>query len=69
MDNQRLLIWAVFLMLAWVTWQQWIADYGPEPVEQPQAGDTVELEPVEDDLPALSDSDFDAIDLGFGYNF
>ena len=23
MDNQRLLVWALFLMLAWITWQQW----------------------------------------------
>ena len=37
MDNQRLLIWAIFLMLCWVTWQTWIADYAPPPVEQPAA--------------------------------
>ena len=51
MDNQRLLVWALFLMLAWVTWQQWIDDYSPRPatapaqVDEPLAGPT--------DLPEL----------------
>jgi YidC/Oxa1 family membrane protein insertase len=29
MENQRLVIWAVFGLLAWMTWQAWQADYGP----------------------------------------
>ena len=31
MDSQRLLVWAIFVMLIWVTWQAWIEDYGPQP--------------------------------------
>ena len=59
MDNQRLLVWALFLMLAWVTWQQWIEDYAPAPVEQPaQATDVPE--PDAGGLPALGDTAADA---------
>jgi YidC/Oxa1 family membrane protein insertase len=32
MDNQRLLIWAAFGLLLWLTWQAWVRDYAPEPV-------------------------------------
>jgi YidC/Oxa1 family membrane protein insertase len=35
MDNKRLLIWATFGMLAWLTYQAWQADYGPASVGQP----------------------------------
>jgi YidC/Oxa1 family membrane protein insertase len=42
MDNQRLLIWAFFLLMGWMTWQTWQQDYAPkptlpvgEPAEQP----------------------------------
>ena len=31
MDNQRLLIWAVFGVAAWMTYQAWMQDYGPQP--------------------------------------
>ena len=39
MDNQRLLIWGFFGLLAWITYQTWIQDYAPQsiatqPVEQ-----------------------------------
>ena len=39
MDNQRLLVWASFGMLAWLTYQAWQADYaaGPAPETQPAA--------------------------------
>ncbi len=30
MDNQRLLIWATFALLAWMTYTAWQADYGPK---------------------------------------
>jgi YidC/Oxa1 family membrane protein insertase len=33
MDNQRLLIWAFFILLGWMTWQTWQQDYGPQPVQ------------------------------------
>ncbi len=63
MDNQRLLVWALFLMLAWITWQQWAEDYAPKPVQQPPA-DTVEMpEPEVTDLPELGDTTVDAPDV------
>jgi YidC/Oxa1 family membrane protein insertase len=64
MDNQRLLIWAVFLMLCWVTWQAWITDYAPEPVEAPPA--TAEqggLPPADSDLPELGETAIDSPDV------
>jgi YidC/Oxa1 family membrane protein insertase len=30
MDNQRLLIWAAFGLLLWLTWQAWMQDYGQQ---------------------------------------
>ncbi len=61
MDNQRLLIWAFFLLMAWMTYQAWMADYGPRPpVEGPQQqtdlvapGETAPA--IDDDLPELSE--------------
>jgi YidC/Oxa1 family membrane protein insertase len=38
MDNQRLLIWATFGMLAWLTYQAWLHDY--EPVSEPASQQT-----------------------------
>ena len=35
MDNQRLLIWAFFALMAWMTYQAWMEDYGPQPAESP----------------------------------
>jgi len=57
MDNQRLLVWAIFVMLAWVTWQTWNDDYGPKPAETPVVTDTTDPAPGDVDLPALSDPD------------
>jgi len=62
MDNQRLLIWAFFGLMAWITYQTWMQDYGPkpapivaEPTEQPGA---IAVEPaIDDDLPEISDVD------------
>jgi YidC/Oxa1 family membrane protein insertase len=34
MDNQRLLVWAAFIMMIWFTYQAWMEDYGPKPVPQ-----------------------------------
>ena len=31
MDNQRLLVWAAFGLLAFMTYQAWLQDYGPQP--------------------------------------
>jgi YidC/Oxa1 family membrane protein insertase len=54
MDNQRLLVWALFLMLAWVTWQQWNEDYAPKPAQEPPAP-TDAPQPAAADLPELGD--------------
>jgi YidC/Oxa1 family membrane protein insertase len=53
MDNQRLFIWAIFGMLAWMTYQAWQEDYGRTPPSvAPQAEATI-AEP-DTDLPELS---------------
>jgi YidC/Oxa1 family membrane protein insertase len=36
MDNQRLFVWAAFGLMLWITYQAWMQDYGPRPV-QPEA--------------------------------
>jgi YidC/Oxa1 family membrane protein insertase len=61
MDNQRLLIWAIFAFLAWITYQTWVQDYAPKPVppaaEQPAEALSAPGVPAEDDeLPVISDS-------------
>ena len=33
MDNQRLLVWGAFILLVWFTYQAWMQDYGPAPVQ------------------------------------
>jgi YidC/Oxa1 family membrane protein insertase len=37
MDNQRLLIWAFFGLLLFMTYQQWMVDYGPQPGDESPA--------------------------------
>ena len=37
MDNQRLVIWAVFGLLAWMTYQAWQQDYAPAPLSAASA--------------------------------
>jgi len=66
MDNQRLLIWATFGMLLWLTYQTWMEDYAPPPaaVSQPSADESL-LPPTDaESLPALpqpaADSSLDA---------
>ncbi len=39
MDNQRLLIWATFALLAWMTYSAWMEDYGPQPEPAQQASE------------------------------
>jgi len=59
MDNQRLFIWAIFVFLAWITYQTWVEDYGPKPVE-PIAGQAQDVAAVpgvaDEELPAISDA-------------
>ena len=61
MDNQRLLIWAFFAMMAWITYQTWVADYAPRPAQPAaeQAADTMSPPTVTeggDDIPEISDA-------------
>jgi YidC/Oxa1 family membrane protein insertase len=58
MDNQRLLVWAAFGMLAWFTYQQWLQDYGPKPADE-AAPVAEEAQPSFDEdveLPGLPES-------------
>jgi len=56
MDNQRLLVWAVFGLLLWFTYQAWVEDYAPRPAETPPAAATTEQAPAPGDAtPALPD--------------
>jgi YidC/Oxa1 family membrane protein insertase len=59
MDNQRLLIWAIFALLAWMTWNQWQAAYGPQPEAVPATQEQPAIEPLatEGDLPELGAPD------------
>jgi len=56
MDNQRLLIWAFFGLMAWFTYQAWIQDYAP-----PATAETAQpAQPVQQDVqpePAVEEGD------------
>ena len=58
MDNQRLLIWAFFGLMVWMTYTTWVAQYGPQPVTQPPAAGSAVEQPAipddSDDLPQLA---------------
>jgi YidC/Oxa1 family membrane protein insertase len=54
MDNQRLLIWAIFGVLAWMTYQAWMQEYAPAAPSAPTAA-VAPGEQVDTSLPALSD--------------
>ena len=61
MDNQRLLIWAFFFLMAWITYQTWMEDYGPKPVPaatQPTGPEAPasEAPAIDDDLPEIIDA-------------
>ena len=66
MENQRLLVWATFGMLLWLTYQSWTQDYGPQTAEmnQPTADESLQPPSDADSLPALpaaaADSTVDA---------
>jgi len=56
MDNQRLLIWAIFGVLAWMTYQAWEQAYAPASVPVPAPTEVVAPgEQVDTSLPELSD--------------
>jgi len=67
MDNQRLLIWAVFGLMLWFTYQAWVEDYAPRPAPAPTqptaATEQPEQAPVSLELPAFDSSSPGATDL------
>jgi YidC/Oxa1 family membrane protein insertase len=60
MDNQRLLTWALFGMMAWLTYQAWMLDYGPTPAEIATATEEPAAEATDEALPQLLDTEIDA---------
>ena len=57
MDNQRLMIWGLFGLLGWITYQTWVSDYAPRPQPVPvETGQVEELSAPELDseLPQLA---------------
>jgi YidC/Oxa1 family membrane protein insertase len=63
MDNQRLLIWATFGLLAWMTYQAWVQDYGPAPGEPTATEQTAPPAVDELSLPELPADTADTPDL------
>jgi YidC/Oxa1 family membrane protein insertase len=60
MDNQRLLVWAFFGLLLFLSYQQWVVDYGSQPGDEPaqvaeQPGDEANDVPSLPDTPATND--------------
>jgi YidC/Oxa1 family membrane protein insertase len=56
MDNQRLLIWAIFGLMAWMTYQAWMLDYAPAPVATPAVSEApIDDQATADILPELFD--------------
>ena len=63
MDNQRLIIWAVFGLLAFWTWEAWQQDYGPKPAPVTPPPAVEATEPAQDtDVPTLTDGELSAGD-------
>ena len=55
MDNQRLMIWGLFGVLAWITYQTWVSDFAPKPVAvEPGQTETLSAPAEETELPALA---------------
>ena len=69
MDNQRLLVWAAFGLLAFMTYQAWLQDYGPAPAIEEMAN-PVDVPPAAADneaLPGLPTSDAGVPELPAGF--
>ena len=62
MDNQRLLVWVTFGMLAWLTYQAWQADYAQPPAAKSQAPAEQRAVPAAgpESLPSLPDTATDS---------
>ena len=59
MDNQRLMVWAAFGLMAWFTYQAWLMDYGPRAAtgNAPAATEqTVAPPPGDGELPPLAET-------------
>ena len=58
MDNQRLLVWGAFILLVWFTYQAWMQDYGPAPVQPANVVEPSEPADTPDSisLPELGDA-------------
>jgi len=55
MDNQRLMIWAFFGLMAWITYQTWVQDYAPRPAAvTPQQVEQMTATPDAAELPELA---------------
>jgi YidC/Oxa1 family membrane protein insertase len=69
MDNQRLLIWATFGLLLWMTYQAWVLDYGPAMSGGPPDATATEQLASPDEtaaLPALPAAAVDTPELADG---
>jgi len=69
MDNQRLLVWAAFGLMAWFTYQTWMRDHAPVPVppSTPVVGEAAGPAPTEDlSLPALEEPPAPAVEPDLG---
>ncbi|MBT8099816.1 MAG: membrane protein insertase YidC [Gammaproteobacteria bacterium] len=58
MDNQRLIIWGFFAVMAYMTWQTWMQTYGPQPAPPPAAAEETIL-PADQSMPSLPATDTD----------
>ena len=56
MDNQRLLVWAFFGVMLFLTWQAWLEDYGPTG-SPPAAVESPSDDPLADELPDIGRPD------------
>ena len=65
MDNQRLIVWAAFGLLAFMTYQTWMLDYAQPPAEATQTlnsdapATTLQPEDPAGSLPSLPEADSD----------
>jgi len=63
MDNQRLLIWAFFGMMVWLTYQAWMQDYGPQPAPAPVATEAPAGDATDAGIPELTETMAEAPDV------
>ncbi len=63
MDNQRLIVWGIFFVLAWMTYQTWQADYAPAPAPTAEVVEDTSMEALPSVEGALPDIEADAGDI------